>query len=164
VVAAWALAALVSAVVGRHRSRPSTDPALRRLAAVSGLVAVGGLVVVGVAAARPLPSVTSYAQLDRFDASAMAPVTIVSDAIERSVPRGPVVYKVRAHGLGGYASYLVTEGVAWRLEADGWRPGTYAVVRDFTGLAPEPNSACAVVTLDGTRVSSIARTGCRPGR
>ena len=77
--------------------------------------------------------------------------------------RGPVAFALRSSdgkAFTDYSAFLISEGVAWQLEADGWRPGLFAFEAIYTGLTPSVRAASVIVTLKGLRPESFTRKQC----
>jgi hypothetical protein len=159
----WAVAVVVAAAAER-RSSPVDDaggePARRALTVVAGWAAV--LVLVGVAGAGlwPLHAFEPTDAAVGWDPTSSAKIERVAAAIERTVPRGPVVFEVKNAGPGEFAGFGLSEGVAWRLRSDGWQPGLYSFQRAYTGFVPSPQARNVVVELHGSEVASAVETRC----
>src|ERR1019366_2898608 len=125
-------------------------------------LAIAALAIVGVLGIRP--AATRPGEID-WNPSDVAIVARAATAIERDLPAGPVTIQVALASrappsLGQF--FLVTwstEGVAFRLEADGWRPGVSGDSASYTGLTIPPKAQWPrfLITLRGTRVASVAR-------
>jgi hypothetical protein len=127
---------------------------------VAGWAAV--LVLVGVAGAGlwPLHAFEPTDAAVGWDPTSSAKIEHVAAAIERTVPRGPVVFEVKNAGPGEFAGFGLSEGVAWRLRSDGWQPGLYSFQRAYTGFVPSPQARNVVVELHGSEVASAVETRC----
>ncbi|HEX7442817.1 MAG TPA: hypothetical protein VF320_02960, partial [Acidimicrobiales bacterium] len=90
-----------------------------------------------------------------WDHQEVLQVRHVTEAIEHTVPRGPVLYSIDASSAGALSTIWITEGVAWQLEQDGWRPGLFSVERAYTQLKPRHGAPTVKVVIDGTKVVSI---------
>jgi hypothetical protein len=153
----------VAAVAARRPARVDGSggrPARRELTIVAGWAAV--VVVLGVAAAGlwPLHAFEPTEAAVGWDPTTVAKVENVTAAIERTVPRGPVVFEVKNPGPGEFAGFGLSEGVAWRLRSDGWQPGLYSFQRAYTGLVPSPRARNVVIELHGSEVVSAVQTRC----
>jgi hypothetical protein len=163
-VVGWAVALVIPVVVRRFSS--STALAPRRgnpwMNGV-GAVAVATLLTVGVAAVWPYRSGTASTTSTTEEAR-YTTIREASRAIERRIRPGPVVvafHEERGNVLSGYDAFIISEGVAWQLEAAGWRPGLFGTEAVYTGLTPSPRAATAIVGLNGLRVVSVVRKPCR---
>jgi hypothetical protein len=87
----------------------------------------------------------------------------VTNAVEGATHPGPVAFVVLSHFALPYAEPGIEEGVAWRLEADGWHPGLFSFEQTFTGLVLPDHSEFQFVTvlLNGTHVESAHTVKCR---
>ena len=155
-VAVWAAVLLGSALLRRH-----TPVEVGRLSprwmAMTGWMAIGVVAIVGFVGVASLRTfVLSEANVG-LDSTGLSSVKEIAKHVERSVPPGPVVIRVTAIDTDDLFSLWLDEGVAWQLEADGWKPGLYSVEREYTGLVPAPNSAVFLVAVDRERVISIRR-------
>ncbi len=122
--------------VGRHRARM-----------VGGLVAIGVPLAVVVVGASSLSSYVPQLTTVGLDTRGFRTVIVFTGRIERAEPRGPVTLKVSSPLKGYYVANALTEGIAWRLQADGWRPGLVDVQRAYTGLDPQPGAPEYIVTV-----------------
>ncbi len=163
-VVGWAVALVIPAAVRRFSSSTVlTPPRGYPWVNTVAVVAVAALLTVGFAAVWPYrsgrASTTSTLEEARYTT-----IKAASRAIERRIPRGPVV--VAFHEVGGktlsrYDAGVISEGVAWQLEADGWQPGLFGIEASYTGLTPSLRAATAIVGLNGFRVISVVRKPCR---
>jgi len=96
------------------------------------------------------------------DETGMALVGTLATQIEHRTPEGPVALELSVRTQDVFVPFELGQGLAWRLEADGWSPGLYGVVRTFTGLVPSSRSPAYLVTLDGERLVSVTRARCAP--
>ena len=187
-VVIWSAAAAVAAIVRRQRElwSPGFDTAtplgaalatghLRELQRSMGwstllaILVIAPIVVVGLAGGRNMVGFEPTDFNSGWTPFQAATVGRVATQIERTVPRGPLVYTIKWHPTGSLIDLWIAESVAWRLEADGWQPGLYSYGGRFTGLTPTRNSAYVVVKVHGNSVSAV-RAPCRspisgcPGR
>jgi hypothetical protein len=162
-VVGWAVALVIPVAVRRFSSSTVFTPQ-RGYPWMNtvGVVAVTALLTVGFAAVWPYrsgrASTTSTTEEARY-----ATIREASRAIERRIPRGPVVvafHEERGKTLSGYDAGDIAEGVAWQLEADGWQPGLFGIQAAYTGLTPTLNAATAIVGLNGLRVVSVVHKPC----
>ncbi len=162
-VVGWAVALVIPVAVRRFSSStvltpPRGYPSMNSV----GAVALAAVLMVGFAAVWPYrsgrTSATSTAEEAQFTT-----IREASRAIERRIPPGPVVVGFHEEGgniLSGYGALDISEGVAWQLEADGWRPGLFGVEAAYTGLTPSLGAATAIVGLNGMEVVSVVRKPC----
>ena len=166
-VVVWAALSVGWVVLLRARRATAVAPPIGRTGALApwaGALAVAALAIVGVLGIRP--AVTRPGEID-WNPSDVALVARAATAIERAVPVGPVGIQVALAtpappSLRLFFFFLVTwstEGVAFRLEADGWRPGVSADAASYTGLAipPDAHWPSFLITLRGARVASVAK-------
>jgi hypothetical protein len=161
-VAVWAAVLLGSALFRRRTAveigRPS--PLWR---AMTGWVAIGVVAIIGFVGVASLRTFVPSEANVGLDSAGFSSVKEIAKHIERSVPPGPVVIRVTALHADDFYVFDIEEGVAWQLEADGWKPGLYSSgEQQWTGLVPSPNSSAFFVTVDPQRVVSIRRVRCPP--
>jgi hypothetical protein len=137
----------------RPRPRPST------LVGASLVVAVLVLLTIGLSEDSGFrPSLF----LQEWSPSMAARIQHGVSVVESEVPRGPVLVSLRPKPKGNavFVGIWADEGIAWQLEADGWKPGLFGVEAAYTGLQVPINSSvyCAQLTYRGTTVTS-ARIG-----
>ena len=162
-VVGWAVALVIPVAVRRFRSSSVLTPQRGfPWTNTLGAVAIAAVLAVGFAAAPPYltgsANATSTAEEAQFTT-----IREASRAIERRIPPGPVVvafHEERGKSLSGYGAGDISEGVAWQLEADGWRPGLFGVEAAYTGLTPSLGAATAIVGLNGMEVVSVVRKPC----
>ena len=151
VVGAWTLVELARAAV-RMRG-PLALARAARIAApwtvVAGLaafVAVGTLDIDSAGASRMRSGWTSadVALVDRATA-----------VIEHDVPAGGVWIVVA--GPDFYTRTWTEEGIAYRLEAQGWLPGTIGPPLNYTGLHAPSGAPTYVVAISGTSLVGVTR-------
>jgi hypothetical protein len=136
-VAVWAVLSFIAGVAAARQkagvhAESRWRPHQRQTAA--GLAAVGvpaaALVVGAIALQSFVPTVATVgSSSDDFRS-----VVQLTSRIERSVPPGAIVLSISVPSPDIYHSAAVEEGVAWRLEADGWRAGLDN--DSYTGLRP----------------------------
>jgi hypothetical protein len=146
-VAVWAGLSLLAGVVA-ERKKADVDAASPRRRherqTAAGLAAVGvpaaGLAAVGVPAAAlvvgaiALQSFVPTVATVGSSSDDFRSVVQLTSRIERSVPPGAIALTISRPNADVYQSAAIEEGVAWRLEADGWRAG---LDNDrYTGLRP----------------------------
>ncbi len=155
VVALWVIAAAARALALRmtHDEAPRRRlPALPTLGAAVALVAVLVVWGLGLEPAAEHPAKVGWTT---------AEVRLVSDAatsIEDRVAPGPVSIVVLTTNF--YLGTWATEGIAYRLESDGWVAGTSGDPATYTGLTvPRGKGASFLIRLQGTNFISLARTG-----
>jgi len=160
-VAAWVVGLAVTAVL-RRRSTVDVPTWSRQAAWGAGL---GGIAVVAVVALAGVTSLASFVPSESTvgaDETGMALVGTLATQIEHRTPEGPVALELSVRTQDVFVPFELGQGLAWRLEADGWSPGLYGVVRTFTGLVPSSRSPAYLVTLDGERLVSVTRARCGP--
>jgi hypothetical protein len=158
-VGAWAAAVTLAAIL---RRRATVDVPARSSEA-SVLAGLGGIAIVAVFALAGLTSLATFVPNTGTvgaDEAGMTLVGTVATQIEHRTPKGPVAISVSVRTSDVFSNLWMTEGVAWRLEADGWTPGLYGVTRSFTGLVPAPSSPAYVVTVADERLVSVAPAHC----
>src|SRR5450759_11639 len=156
-VAVWAAVLLGSALFRRH-----TPVEVGRLSprwmAMTGWVAIGVVAIIGFVGVASLRTFVPSEAHVGLDSAGFSSVKEIAKHIERSVPPGPVVIRVTALHADDFYVFDIEEGVAWQLEADGWKPGLYSSgEQQWTGPVPSPNSSAFFVTVDPQRVVSIRR-------
>jgi len=156
-VAVWAAVLLGSALFRRH-----TPVEVGRLSprwmAMTGWVAIGVVAIIGFVGVASLRTFVPSEANVGLDSAGFSSVKEIAKHIERSVPPGPVVIRVTALHADDFYVFDIEEGVAWQLEADGWKRGLYSSgEQQWTGLVPSPNSSAFFVTVDPQRVVSIRR-------
>ncbi len=124
----WA-AVVAGSVYLRRRAVADLQRRSRGLAVGSGIAAVGVLAVMAVAGATAMRTFVPTEQSVGTNAAGFALVNRIAAQLERTTPCGPVAIKFRVQSTDVLVSLAITEGVAWRLEADGWHPGLYAIER-----------------------------------
>ena len=162
---AWSAVVGVSVLVRRRRAVDPVDPA--------------GRAPVGWPRRRdwsPWPSWSSWPwpasarfvrspprrRMSARDRAAFDLVGTIGNRIEHAARPGPVAIRVVDHSTDEFLGLWITEGVAWKLESDGWSPGVYSLDRAFTGLTPAHRSPAFVVTLDGESLVSVTPARCSP--
>jgi hypothetical protein len=137
-VAVWAVLSFIAAVAGARRSAGArTDPRRRRherWETAAGLAAVSVPAAALVVGAIALHSFVPTEGTVGGSSGDFRSVVQLTSRIERSVPPGAIVLSVSAQGPDLLEKVTVEEGVAWRLESDGWRPGLDS--DPYTGLRP----------------------------
>jgi hypothetical protein len=166
-VVVWGIALLVPVVVHRFtRAEPSEssrDGLARRRVVAAGAAAVVAVLLVAFAAIWPFRDISQTDPIYANERALYAAVRQTAKGIEHTVPPGPVVFAFHSQdgkGFPAYSSFLITEGVAWQLEADGWRPGLFGFVAIYTGLTPSVRAASVIVTFRGLRPVSFTRKPC----
>ena len=120
---------------------------------------MAALLTVGIAALWPYRSGRAGAT-DTTEEARFTTIREASRTIERRIPPGPVVVAFHEEAgkiLSGYDTFIISEGIAWQLKADGWQPELFGVEADYTGLTPSLRAATAIVGLNGLRVVSVVR-------
>ena len=166
----WGAAALVTSI---WRSRatnslvdltPATDPTnAARWQWAAALVSVAAITVVcilGISGASVFTPMENSVSWDGYDATS---IVNISRAIERAVPPGPVAFAVTRGSRTVISALWISEGVGWQLKSDGWSPGLDHLEAIGTGLELPSGTeyVAVVVTMEGTRVSSISTANCR---
>jgi hypothetical protein len=165
-VVLWAVVALATVVV--RTARPgvgdvgsSAGGVVRRWPAATvavGVVVIGVLAGFATAGIRAASALQPALDTVGWNHQTVRQVRQVTAAIERSVPRGPVVYSVDAKSASALTPIWITEGVAYQLEVDGYQPGLFSVERAYTQLAPHRGAPSVQVVLGNTTVLSVQRT------
>ena len=153
-VVVWAVASLASRLLHR-RTRHELI-----LGVLAGTLLITVIGVLGLTAFQPADSTVGWNQSD------VKIVDHVVKAVER-YPRNNVVmvsvnrYPSEDFFAGGLAGLWV-EGIAWQLEADGWRPRLRGFGALYTGLGVSRGTHVTniVVNVHGTDVVSVNATGC----
>ena len=162
-VVGWAVALVIPVAVRRFRSSSVLTPQRGfPWTNTLGAVAIAAVLAVGFAAVWPYRSGSANTTSTAAEAQ-FTTIREASRAIERRIPPGPVVvafHEERGKSLSGYGAGIISEGVAWQLEADGWRPGLFGVEAAYTGLTPSLGAATAIVGLNGIEVVSVVRKPC----
>jgi len=116
------------------------------------------LVVLPIVAVIGLRPIASHPDEVDWSPADVALVARAATAIERAVAPGPVSIVVLSSDF--FLGTWSTEGIAYRLETDGWRPGTSGDPAVYTGLAPPPRppAPAFVIRLHGTSVASVTMT------
>ncbi len=155
VVALWTLGTVLLAAAARMSHgvpRRGWFDLIAPLGSVLALAAVIGVGVLGIqpAAAHPVKQEWSTADVRLVDQ--------VATAIEDQVPPGPVSVLVLSSSFS--EGTWATEGIAYRLESDGWQVGTSGPPATYTGLTlPRSTPAPSfVLRLNGTAVASLTRS------
>ncbi len=153
VTAIWTLVALGVEVGGRLK-RAMPRRLVDLVAPVGSLLALGAVIGVGVLGLGPAASHPVRVEWNRADVRL---VDTVTTAIEDQVPPGAVSILVLSQGF--FEGTWATEGIAYRLETDGWSVGTSGAAATYTGLTLPPGSHAPsfVVRLEGTAIESLTR-------
>jgi hypothetical protein len=182
--AIWSIAAIVrdvarqsprrsaTAVAARAGGPPEVEgtpsPAVgspRRPTAVTVLgVSLVAVVIVLLAAALSEDSGFQPSLFQEWSPSMVATIDHGASVVESNVPPGPVLVSLQVTRKrtknSVFLSIWTDEGVAWKLDADGWRPGLFGVEAAYTGLQVPLNRSLYRVQLTyrGTTVVA-ARVG-----
>jgi hypothetical protein len=182
-VLAWCLVDLASVAITARRLRAGTGSATQSdliglpvegatdvaggrrpdtRTAIVGYCAVAAIFLVGIAGFVQLHSFQPSETLVDWNQSDAASVRSVTQAVERSIPKGEIFVGIRSSSSSSLSAFWITEGVAWQLHSDGWTPGLAFIGASYTGLqVPLHKDVTAVlVTLDGTTVTSIKQARC----
>ncbi len=161
----WTLWVVVGTAVRRRTGRapaagdgvdqPSLSP---RSSAWLFAASTGMVVVVGVAAFSALASFEPSGDVTGWGPSETTTIDNLAAAIEHTVPRGAVLVSIKADPADEFTALWESEGVAYRLQMDGWTPGLIGTGEAFTGLSPVRHAPRLFITLDGSKVASVART------
>ena len=142
-------------------ARPLSTRSSRRIEAVGGVAAIGLVAVTLVAGLVPLASWEAGSNSILADRAQVHLTEEIAAAIERQAPKGHVVYDITGpEGFWGVVG--LTEGVAWRLVADGWQPGLYGSEQIDTNLVPTKDAVAFKVVTKGPALVSITRVACPP--
>jgi len=108
---------------------------------------------------------TPTEQTVSWDAVDAASVINIARAVERVAPEGPVALTVVNGPKSLLSGIWISEGVAWKLESDGWAPGVNPIESNYTGLVIPKGTVyrLVTVTMDGTRVVSVSTSQCQTG-
>jgi hypothetical protein len=159
-VAIWGAFVLGAAVIGRRAAEVKRSSRIGE--AITGWVAIGVVATSGLVGVTSLRSFVPSPGNVGLSSAGQSSVIQVAEHIERTVAPGPVVIRVSALDADDLTAFAIDEGVAWQLEADGWKPGLYGVERLYTGLEPSAISSSFLIGVDKERVVSIQRTSCPP--
>jgi len=164
---AWGVVSVVSDTVRRWRlatstSRGQVPPAWQGAGAV---VTIGLLALVAILGIGGLQRFTPTEQTVSWDAVDAASVINIARAVERVAPEGPVALTVVNGPKSLLSGIWISEGVAWKLESDGWAPGVNPIESNYTGLVIPKGTVyrLVTVTMDGTRVVSVSTSQCQTG-
>jgi hypothetical protein len=155
-VVVWSLAAIVVALLRLHNGA-AFDRNKGALAAVIGLLITGAVAIVGLGGGGASLSTLTTNGANGEPRLQYKSVGQIAERIEHATPRGPVAISSVTENADEFAGLDVSEGVAWRLEADGWQPGLYDLERAFSGLIPSPRSSAFVITIGPEGVPSVMR-------
>jgi hypothetical protein len=155
-VAVWAAVLLGSALL-RRRAPVEVGRLSPTWSAMTGWVAISVVAIVGSVGVASLRTFVPNPTYVAVDSTGLSSVKEITKHIERSVPPGPVAIRVTVIDIADLSSLGLDEGVAWQLEADGWKPGLYSVEREYTGLVASPKSPAFLVAVDREKVISIRR-------
>jgi hypothetical protein len=168
---AWAVSALVWAAllwslavvcIGFLRRRRIAIASPARVQVVAGIGTIALLTTGSLVGILSLGSFAPSVSNVGLDASGLHSVVVAATHIEQRTPPGPVALSATAPDDQLFSALSIVEGVAWRLEADGWRPGLYGLGQEYTGLLPSPGGPAFSITVADERVRSIQRTACPP--
>ncbi len=128
--------------------------------------AVGVLVVVALATlGGSIPHLTHGPAVGSvtWNSTETSQIVNVTNAVEAATHPGPVAFVLSPHFASPFAEAEVEEGIAWRLEADGWHPGLFSIEQTSTGLALPDHSKFQFVTvlLNRSHVESVHTVTCR---
>jgi hypothetical protein len=160
-IGAWAAGLAVAAIL-RRRSTVDVSTRSRQAASMIGLGSIAVVAVLTLAGLTSLASFLPDASTVGADETGMAAVESIATQIEHRTPKGQVAFELSVGTTDVFTPFELSQGVAWRLKADGWKPGLYGVERSFTGLVPSRRSPAYLVTLDGERLISINPVRCAP--
>jgi hypothetical protein len=155
----WSLAVACIEFLRKRRTAVPGPARLQLVAGIGSVVLLGVGALVGILSLRSfVPSVSNVG----LDAHGIHSVTVAAEHIEQRTPRGPVALTATAPADDSFAALDIVEGVAWRLEADGWQPGLYGFLQEYTGLLPPPTTPAFSISIADERVRSIQTTACPP--
>ena len=182
VVVGWGTGVLLVALADRRDHRPSVDAAamMPELASQGGRwqqlgLPILGLVAIALVASVGLLGISHTLTTEPTDHGAgwshseNASIDAAASAIEADLPKKGPIYVYLSTGPGGYAHFLeslhITEGVAWRLQVDGWKPALSENLAVYTGtpVAAHQTTPAASVDMRGATVRSIYEGYCWRG-
>ncbi len=157
-VAIWTVGDVVLALV-RRRAAARLDQHLPQWTAVVGVAGIGVVALFGLLGATSLSPVGAQGSVG-LDASAVRSIGQIAADVQKSTRPGPVALTFNVSGGGYFSILVISEGVAWKLESDGWDPGLYGIEQVYTTLHPVPRSAAFLVTVRDDELVSVRRAGC----
>ena len=134
---------------------PRASPIVRGVTGAAALVMITIPCGVGLWQLRSFQPLETTVEWTQADASM---VSNVVKSIEGAAPRRSVVYLLRTStNIGGFSSAVLIEGIAWKLEADGWEPALRGFLADYMSLPYQDGHVYSyvVVTTLGTKVVSV---------
>jgi hypothetical protein len=151
-VGVWSLVEVVGFVLRWRGRLPVVARAVR--VAAPWAVAAGLLGFVGLAALDIEAAATGTAT-SGWSPAEVRLVDEASATLARDVPAGPL--RVIVAGPDFYGRTWAAEGILYRMESEGWQPGTTGPARRYTGLRAPPGAPTYVVDIQGTRVLAVTR-------
>lgn len=167
-VFAWALVEVGAALFRRSVGRLPTPAGARADPRVSWGIAGGAIatvVLVGTIGLIALPRFAPSQLTAQWDPALAHQVRIVATSIEGATRKGPVTFVIRTpQPVTEYTYELLSEGVAWQLDADGWQPGLTGYTASYTGLEVPPGDGWNWVNLElhGRSVTWVYIEHCSP--
>lgn len=125
------------------------------------MAGIGVVVLFGLLGATGLSPVGAQGSV-ALDASAVRSIGQIAADVQKSNRPGPVALTFNVSGGGYFSILVISEGVAWRLESDGWDPGLYRIEQLYTGLYPVAKSAAFLVTVRDDKLVSVRQIDCSP--
>jgi len=133
------------------------------LSAIALIAVIGGVGIQHAITAQPTDYGSGWTPAEN------ATVAAATKGVEDDLPRQGLVYLFLSTGPGNYAHFLgslhIMEGVAWRLESDGWTPVLADNLAVYTGTPVPTDTTVPAVSVDirGTRILSIYEGYCWRG-
>jgi hypothetical protein len=151
-VGVWSLVEVVGLVLRWRHRLPVVARSVR--AAAPWAVAAGLLALVGLGALDVEAAGASRAT-SGWNAADVRLVDRASATLARDLPVGPL--RVIVAGPDFYGRTWTAEGILYRLESQGWQPGTTGPARTYTGLQAPPGAPTYVVDIEGTRLLAVTK-------
>ena len=169
IVSMWFLAEVARSLLRRsswHSAVSTVPPESSRITGSSTVLAIvalasSALVMLGsvraVIALKPAESTVSW---NRYDVDV---VRAVSAAIEKEVTPRSIQFEMNGATTDPITWIWISEGVAWRLDADGWTPRVPILLANFMGLRSVGGGSYAdvTVTMERDHVSGVTVSSCR---
>ena len=159
-VGVWTVGEVVLAAL-RRRANLHVDRHLPQWTAAVGMAGIGVVVLFGLVGATDLSPVGAQGSVG-LDAGAVRAIGQIATQVQDSARPGPVALTFNISGGGYFSILVISEGVAWKLESDGWKPGLYNIERVYTGLDPVATSKAFLITVRDDEVVSVHQIRCSP--